>query len=259
MKKNIEIKAEKELNKCNCSEECDCGCQEGKECTCNECHCGEECNCGDDCHCGENCECGDDCECGEECHCEDCDCDDCECDCECDCDHEEDHGCCGDCGECGGCGNFDADSIAQILAARNQELEEKYMRLQAEYLNFKTRTQTEVSRMLQYEGEDFIKEILNVKDNFERAVMMDDNDLSDEVSRFLNGFKMILGNLTTLLDKFEVKEIECLGLEFDPHVAEAVLTDHDDNKPENVVLEVLTKGYKYKDKVIRHAMVKVNK
>ena len=244
MKKNIEIKDEKELNKCNCSEDCDCGCQEGEECTCHECDC-------DDCHC--DCDCGCDCDC-------DCECDD-DCDCGCDCcEDEEEHGCCGgDCGSCGGCGSFDADSIAQILAARNQELEEKYMRLQAEYLNFKTRTQTEVSRMLQYEGEDFIKEILNVKDNFERAVMMDDSDLSDEVSRFLSGFKMILGNLTNLLDKFEVREIECLGLEFDPHVAEAVLTDHDDNKPENVVLEVLTKGYKYKDKVIRHAMVKVNK
>ena len=235
MKKNIEIKDEKELNKCNCSEDCECGCQEGKECTCHECHCGDDCHC-DDC-----------------CDCEDCDCDD-ECDCDDDCE------CCsGDCGSCGGCGSFDADSITQILAARNQELEEKYMRLQAEYLNFKTRTQAEVSRMLQYEGEDFIKEILNVKDNFERAVMMDDSDLSDEVSRFLSGFKMILGNLTNLLDKFEVREIECVGLEFDPHVAEAVLTDHDETKPENVVLEVLTKGYKYKDKVIRHAMVKVNK
>lgn len=256
MKKNIEIKDEKELNKCNCSEDCDCGCQEGKECTCHECHCDDDCNCGDDCHCGDECHCGDNCECD----CEDCDCDceDCDCDDECDC--EDDCGCCsGDCGSCGGCGSFDADSIAQILAARNQELEEKYMRLQAEYLNFKTRTQTEVSRMLQYEGEDFIKEILNVKDNFERAVMMDDSDLSDEVSRFLSGFKMILGNLTALMDKYEVKEIECLGLEFDPHVAEAVLTDHDETKPENVVLEVLTKGYKYKDKVIRHAMVKVNK
>ena len=154
---------------------------------------------------------------------------------------------------------MDESTINQILVARNQELEEKYMRLQAEYLNFKTRTQNEISRMLQYEGEDFIKEILNIKDNLERAVMMDDNDLADEVSRFLSGFKMILGNLTALLDKFEVREIECLGLEFDPHVAEAVLTDHNEDKPENVVLEVLTKGYKYKDKVIRHAMVKVNK
>ena len=249
MKKNTKIKDEKELNKCNCKEDCDCGCQEGKECTCHEC------NCDDECHCEDNCECDcEDCNCDDECNCKD------DCDCKDDCNCEDDSDCCsGGCGSCGGCGSIDADSIAQILAARNQELEEKYMRLQAEYLNFKTRTQTEVSRMLQYEGEDFIKEILTVKDNFERAVMMDDNDLSDEVSRFLNGFKMILGNLTSLMDKYEIKEIECLGLEFDPHVAEAVLTDHDETKPENVVLEVLTKGYKYKDKVIRHAMVKVNK
>ncbi len=173
----------------------------------------------------------------------------------------EEGGCSPDgCASCGGCSSgIDPETMVQILGSRNQELEDKYIRLQAEYLNFKTRTQTEVSRMLQYEGEDFIKEMLVIKDNLERAVMMDDNDLSDEVSKFLSGFKMILGNLTSLFDKFEVREIECLGLEFDPNVAEAVLTEHDPNKPENVVLEVLTKGYKYKDKVIRHAMVKVNK
>ena len=239
MKKNIEIE---DVNNCNCSQDCTCGCQEGKECTCDY-----ECNCNNDEVCSCSSEEGDVCS---------CDC--CECESECDC--ADEHGCSGCCDGCDGCGNtMDDAQIAQLLVARNQELEEKYMRLQAEYLNFKTRTQNEVSRMLQYEGEDFIKEILNIKDNLERAVMMDDNDLSDEVSRFLSGFKMILGNLTALLDKFEVKEIECLGLEFDPHVSEAVLTDHDENKPENVVLEVLTKGYKYKDKVIRHAMVKVNK
>ena len=174
--------------------------------------------------------------------------------------HEETQGCSPDgCDSCGGCGGIDPEVMVQILGSRNQELEDKYMRLQAEYLNFKTRTQSEVSRMLQYEGEGFIKEILNIKDNLERAIMMDDNDLSDEVSKFLSGFKMILGSLTSLLDKYEVKEVECLGLEFDPHVAEAVLTEHDPNKPENVVLEVLTKGYMYKDKLIRPAMVKVNK
>ena len=172
----------------------------------------------------------------------------------------EESSCGGSCEGCAGCGgSIDPETMVQILTSRNQELEDKYMRLQAEYLNFKTRTQSEVSRMLQYEGEDFIKEILVIKDNFERAIMMDDNDLSDEVSKFLSGFKMILGNLTGLLDKFEVKEVDCLGLEFDPHVSEAVLTEHDENKPENVVLEVLTKGYKYKDKLIRPAMVKVNK
>ncbi len=165
-------------------------------------------------------------------------------------------GCC--CDECGSC-DIDPNDVINLLAEKNKEIEDKYMRMQAEYLNFKTRTQVEISRMLKYEAEDFIKNILNIKDNFERAIMMDDNDLSDEVSQFLSGFKMILGSLTELLDKYEVKEIECLGLEFDPHVAEAVLTEHDETKPANVVLEVLTKGYTYKDKLLRPSMVKVNK
>lgn len=177
----------------------------------------------------------------------------------CECETNEDSGCSGSCAGCSGCGSIDPEMMIQILGGRNKELEEKYMRLQAEFLNFKTRTQGEISKMLQYEGEDFIKEILVIKDNLERAVSMDDNDLSDEVSKFLSGFKMILGNLTALLDKYEVREVECLGLEFDPHVSEAVLTEHDENKPENIVLEVYTKGYKYKDKLIRPAMVKVNK
>ena len=177
----------------------------------------------------------------------------------CECETNEDSGCSVSCAGCSGCGSIDPEMMIQILGSRNKELEEKYMRLQAEFLNFKTRTQGEISKMLQYEGEDFIKEILVIKDNLERAVSMDDNDLSDEVSKFLSGFKMILGNLTALLDKYEVREVECLGLEFDPHVSEAVLTEHDENKPENIVLEVYTKGYKYKDKLIRPAMVKVNK
>lgn len=220
MKKKTNKNEKEEIkNKCTCDESCECGCMDGKECTCDG-----------------SCECT---------------CDDCNC--------EVEDECCGSCEDCAGCGSVDNETIIQILDARNKELEEKYMRLQAEYLNFKTRTQNEVSRMLQYEGEDFIKELLPIKDNLERAIMMDDNDLGDEVSKFLSGIKMILGNISALFEKFQVKEIECLGLEFDPTVAEAVLVDKDENKPENVVLEVLSKGYKYKDKVIRHAAVKVNK
>ena len=87
---------------------------------------------------------------------------------------------------------------------------------------------------------------------------MDDNDLSDEVSKFLAGFKLIYTNTINILNKFEVKEINAEGVEFDPTYHHAVLTDHDENKPAGVVLEVLQKGYLYKDRVIRPAMVKVN-
>lgn len=89
--------------------------------------------------------------------------------------------------------------------------------------------------------------------------MMDDNDLSDEVSNFLKGFKMIYTRLIGVLDEMEVKPIDVEGKEFDPSISEAVLTEHDETKPENVVLEVLKKGYTYKDKLVRPAMVKVNK
>ena len=169
-----------------------------------------------------------------------------------------DEACTHDCSTCGGCGDIDPETIIQILGSRNQELEEKYMRLQAEYLNYKTRTQTEVSRMLQYEGEDFIKEILVIKDNFERAIMMDDNDIGGEVNNFLSGFKIMYSNLTLILKKYGVEEINRVGEIFDPNQEEALLTASVEGKANEEVLEVLLKGYKLKDKVIRPASVKVN-
>jgi len=139
-----------------------------------------------------------------------------------------------------------------------QEKDDKLLRNSAELVNFKRRKEQELSTMFKYANEDFVVELLPVIDNFERAIKLDDNDLSDEVSKFLSGFKMIFGNLNSILGKFEIKEIESLGVEFDPNFHQAVLMEHDENKPSGVVLEVLQKGYIYKDKVIRPAMVKVN-
>ena len=135
---------------------------------------------------------------------------------------------------------------------------EKMLRNQAELVNFKRRKEDEVSHMMKYCNEDILKSLLPIIDNFERGLMMDDNDLSDEVSKFLSGFKMIYTDLIGIMNKNEVKEIEAEGIEFDPKVHQAVLMDHDEEKPHGVVLEVLQKGYMYKDKVIRPAMVKVN-
>lgn len=140
-----------------------------------------------------------------------------------------------------------------------KEEQAKSMRIQAEMLNFKKRKEDEVASFYKYCNEDLIEELLPVIDNFERAIQMDTSeDVSDEVKRFLEGFKMIYGNLVSILNKEEVKEIEASGIEFDPNYHQAVLTEHDETKPSGVVLEVLQKGYMYKDKVIRPAMVKVN-
>lgn len=138
-------------------------------------------------------------------------------------------------------------------------LEDKNKRTQAEFVNFRNRTETEKMNILKYDGESLVKKILEVTDDFERAILMDDNDLSDEVSNFLKGFKMIYTRLIGILDEMEVKPIDVEGKEFDPSISEAVLIEHNEEKPENVVLEVLKKGYTYKDKLIRPAMVKVNK
>lgn len=138
------------------------------------------------------------------------------------------------------------------------EANDKVLRVSAEMQNFKRRKEDELSNMLKYANEDMIISLLPIVDNFERAIKLDDNDLSDEVSKFLAGFKMIYTNLVGLLESADVKEIVCDGLEFDPKYHEAVLTEKDENKPSGVILEVLQKGYMYKDKVIRPAMVKVN-
>ena len=145
------------------------------------------------------------------------------------------------------------------LKEENEKLNDKVLRLSAELQNIKRRNDEEISKLCKYEGEDVIKELLPVVDNFERAIKLDDSNLTDELSKFLEGFKMIYGNIVDIFKKMEVTEIECLNKEFDPNLMEAVLTGHEENIKENTVIDVLQKGYMYKDKVLRVAMVKVNK
>jgi len=168
----------------------------------------------------------------------------------------EENGCaCGE--EC--CYNeTDTNEEIETLNKQISDLKEVLLRNQADLQNYKRRKDEETEKIQKYKNEELIKELLPVIDNFERAIKMDDNDLSDEVSKFLSGFKLIYTNTINILTKYEVNEIKAEGLEFDPTYHHAVLTDHDETKPSGVVLEVLQKGYIYKDRVIRPAMVKVN-
>lgn len=172
---------------------------------------------------------------------------------ECNCQNEE---CC--CEENGCNCNEESNKEIENLNKQIFDLKEALLRNQADLQNYKRRKEEETEKVLKYKNEELIKELLNIVDNFERAIKMDDNDLSDEVSKFLSGFKLIYTNTVNILTKFEVKEINAEGVEFDPSYHHAVLTEHDENKPSGVVLEVLQKGYVYKDRVIRAAMVKVN-
>lgn len=172
------------------------------------------------------------CTCTDECMCEE------ECSCECD--------------------ETNYNDERELLSRRIKDLEEALLRNQAELINYKKRKDEEVNRILKYAEEDILKGFLPILDNFERAIGMDDENMDDEVSRFLSGFKLMHKQIKDLLESFEVKEIDVLDKEFDPGTSQAVVMEKDESKESGVVLEIFQKGYMYKDRVLRTAMVKVN-
>lgn len=226
-----------------------CKCNE--DCTCEEnCTCTEEQKCSEECTCDSNCKCEDTCECEETCNCEDS---------ECDCEEEQSTESDTSSGnETKKKGLFHKKDKNEELKKQIQELEDKVLRQSAEFANYKKRREEETARMLKYSNEDIVKELLPIIDNFERAIDMDDDNLEDEVSKFLSGFKMIYCNMNQILEKYGVTEIEALHKEFDPNIHQAVMTEARDGVESGIVIEVLQKGYRLKDRVIRPSMVKVS-
>ncbi len=139
------------------------------------------------------------------------------------------------------------------------DLENKVKYSQAELINYRKRKDEETAGLLKFANKDLILELIPVADNFERAIKLDDTNLNDELSKFLDGFKMIYSHLTEALKKFGVEEIPTVGTTFDPNVHEALMTKSDPTKANEEVLECLLKGYTLKGKVIRAAKVVVNK
>lgn len=143
-----------------------------------------------------------------------------------------------------------------------KELEESVKKVQyaqAELVNYRKRKDDEVASYKKYCNQDLITELIPIVDNFERAISLDDNNLTDELSKFLHGFKMMYASLTEVLKKFGVEEISRAGEVFDSNLEEALMTDNIDSVDDDIVTEVLLKGYKLKDRVIRPASVKINK
>ena len=140
----------------------------------------------------------------------------------------------------------------------NKALLEKVKLAQAELINYRKRKDEETQNMMKYANQDLIMELILVVDNFERAIKLDDNDLTDELSQFLAGFKMMYANLVDILKRFGVAEINRVGEKFDPTLEQALMTDSVSEMEDEVVIEVLLKGYKLKDRVIRPASVKIN-
>ena len=149
------------------------------------------------------------------------------------------------------------DKKLEELQNEINTLKDKNMRIASEMVNTLRRKDEETNRLLKYSNESLITELLPVIDNFERALNVDAK--TTDIESYQKGMTMIYNSLKNILEKFEVKEIEAIDKEFDPSYHQAVMQEEKEGTKENIVIEVLQKGYTYKDKVIRPAMVKVSK
>ena len=132
---------------------------------------------------------------------------------------------------------------------------ERYMRLMAEFQNYKRRAAKEKTDTLQYANEKIVGDLLPVIDNFERALATETDDLEG----YAKGMQLIFEQFKKALENAGLEEIKAMDEEFDPNVHNAVMTDNIEDKDDGKITKVLQKGYKLRDKVVRPSMVAVNK
>ncbi|XRG86265.1 nucleotide exchange factor GrpE [Neobacillus sp. SAB-20_R2A] len=144
----------------------------------------------------------------------------------------------------------------QMLKDKLEAAENRYLRLQADFDNFKRRTRLDQEAGEKYRAQKLVTDLLPVLDNFGRALEIEaDNEQTKSV---LQGMDMVYRSLIDALKKEGVEPIEAVGKEFDPHQHHAVMQGDDAAYGSNVVIEEFQKGYLLKDRVIRPSMVKVN-
>lgn len=148
------------------------------------------------------------------------------------------------------------DEIGQ-LKSKNEELNDKYTRLVAEFDNYKKRSDKEYLSLIQNANEKLIAEILPVVDDLERSLnhLKKENDFQ----AMLNGLKLIHKNLYSLLEKQGLKPMKSIGEDFDPEKHDALLQVENKNVKSNKIVDEHLKGYLFNNKVIRHAQVIVSK
>ena len=146
------------------------------------------------------------------------------------------------------------DAKAEAAVA---EMQQRYMRLQADFANFKKRTAGEKLQISEVVKMEVLQNVLPVVDNFERALQVPQDKLTDELKSFVDGYEMIYKQLMTVLEKEGVVKIDAVGKPFDPNYHQAVMRVASDEYDNDVVVEVLQEGYLLGDKTLRPAMVKV--
>ena len=137
-----------------------------------------------------------------------------------------------------------------------KQSEDKYLRLYAEFENFKRRKNQEIETNNIYKSQKVITEILPSLDNLERALQVDSDN--EEVKALRKGVEMVYEGMLNVLKTEGVEVVETENVQFDPNIHHAVMQGEESDKESGVILDTFQKGYKLKDRVIRPAMVKVN-
>ncbi|QOY36198.1 nucleotide exchange factor GrpE [Anaerobacillus isosaccharinicus] len=144
----------------------------------------------------------------------------------------------------------------QVLQTEVAELNNRLLRMQADYDNFRRRTRLDMEAAAKYKAQSLIEELIPAIDNFDRALAVKVD--SDDAKSLLQGMEMVYRQLTDALKNEGLETIHAVGQSFDPHYHQAVMQVESDEHEPNQVIEELQKGYKLKDRVIRPTMVKVS-
>jgi len=147
----------------------------------------------------------------------------------------------------------DEDNVEDDKDAKIEELTNSLSRLQADFINYKNRTERERSQSIALANERLILKLLPIIDDIERAL-----DNADNKDGFYDGITLIHENLLNILEKEGLKQIDSDNKEFDPNYHHAILMESNDEVESNHIIETFQKGYILNDKVIRPSMVKVS-
>ncbi|WP_026692843.1 nucleotide exchange factor GrpE [Peribacillus kribbensis] len=150
----------------------------------------------------------------------------------------------------------DAQLKIQDLEAKIEELDNRYLRLQADFDNAKRRARLDMEASQNYRAQSLAADLLPALDNLERAMKIEADN--EQTKTLLQGMQMIHSGILEALKKEGIQEIEAVGKEFDPHIHQAVMQVEEEGVESNIVVEEFQKGYMLKDRVIRPSMVKVN-
>jgi molecular chaperone GrpE len=158
--------------------------------------------------------------------------------------------------EAGDSTDVDYASEIQSLTSKLEEADNRYLRLQADFDNFRRRTRLDIEAGEKYNAQKLVTELLPALDNFERALQIEADN--EQTRSLLQGMEMVYRSLVEALKKEGVEPIEAVGKEFDPNFHQAVMQGEDENFGSNIVSAEFQKGYMLKDRVIRPSMVQVN-